>query len=91
MANKYLLTSAENLKRLFTNAGKLDKEIIALTDKTLQGCDTCRMYRKANPKPIVGFSWATVFNQTVGMGLHQKKVFGIYILLTSLQGSVMQL
>ena len=51
--------SAENLKRLFNNAGKLDKEIIALIDKTLQGCDTCRMYRKANPKPIVGFSWAT--------------------------------
>ena len=63
--------SAENLKRLFNNAGKLDKEIIALIDKTLQGCDTCKMYRKANTKPIVGFSWATDFNQTVGMDLHQ--------------------
>ena len=64
-------SSAENLMRLFNNAGKLDKEIIALIDKTLQGCDACRMYGKANPKPIVGFSWATDFNQTVGMDLHQ--------------------
>ena len=29
------------------------------------------MYRKANPKPIVGFSWTTDFNQTVGMDSHQ--------------------
>ena len=29
------------------------------------------MYRKAIPKSVVGFSWATDFNQTVGMDLHQ--------------------
>lgn len=48
--------SAENLKRLLNNAGKLNKETVSLINQTLQNSDTCRMYRKASPRSIVGFS-----------------------------------
>ena len=63
--------SAENLRRLFKNAGKLNSEIISLIDVTVKKCKTCRVYKKPNPRPIVGLLRATDFNHTVAMDLHQ--------------------
>ena len=59
------------MKRLFKNAGKLNSEIISLTDATAEKCKTCKVYKKPNPRPIAGLSRATNFNQTVAMDLHQ--------------------
>ena len=64
--------SAENLKRLFQNAGKLNSaEITSLIDATVKKCKTCKVYKKPKPRPIVGLSGAIDFNQTVAMDLHQ--------------------
>ena len=37
----------------------------------IQGCDVCLKYKKPVPRPVVGFAWATDFNQTVGMDLKE--------------------
>ena len=63
--------SAENLKRLFQNTGKFNSEITSLMDATVKKCKTCKVYKKPKPRPIVGLSRATDFNQTVAMDLHQ--------------------
>ena len=62
--------SAENLKRLFKIAGKLNSEITSLVDVAVKKRKTCRVYKKPNPRPIVGLSTATDFNHTVAMDLH---------------------
>ena len=66
--------SAEKLKRLFKNAGKLNSEITSLIDVRVKKCKTCKVYKKPNPIPIVGLSRAADFNQTVAMDLHQLSV-----------------
>ena len=40
--------SAENLKRLFKNAWKLNSEITSLIDATVEKCKTCKVYKKPN-------------------------------------------
>ena len=37
----------------------------------IQGGDVGLKYKKPVPRPIVGFAWATDFNQTVGMDLKE--------------------
>ena len=59
---------AGNLKRLFKNAGKLNSEITSLIDATVEKCKKCNVYKKPNPRPIVGLSIATDFNPDSGHG-----------------------
>ena len=63
--------SKKNLKRLFKNAGKLNSEITSLIDAAIEKSKTCKVYKKPNPRPIVGLSRTADFNQTVAMDLHQ--------------------
>ena len=63
--------SSENIKRLIKNAGVTDQKFFEITDEVIQGCDICLKYKKPAPRPVVGFAWATDFNQTVGMDLKE--------------------
>ena len=40
-------------------------------DNVISNCEICIKYRKAPPKPIVGFSKASDFNDTISIDLHQ--------------------
>ena len=51
--------------------GNCNSEITSLIDATVEKCKTCKVYKKPNPRPIVGLSRATDFNQTVAVDLHQ--------------------
>ena len=63
--------SSENIKELIKNAGVTYQEFFEITDEVIRGCDVCLKYKKPVPRPVVGFAWATDFNQTVGMDLKE--------------------
>ena len=64
--------SAEKLMKLIENSNSmwkdddaLKKEIVETVDK----CETCKIYKKPSPTPIVGLPLATKFQETVAMDL----------------------
>ena len=63
--------SIDNLKKLIKNAGLLDKELCNIINDVVESCDTCIRFKKAPPRPIVGLSKASDFNDTVSVDLHQ--------------------
>ena len=83
--------SSENIKRLIKNARVTDQEFFEVTE-VIQGCDVCLKYKKPVPRPVVGFEWATDFNQTVGMDLKELgQVYGFSTLLMNSHTLAMQL
>ncbi len=64
--------SSERLIKLIRNAGIIDKSVGDIVDDVTTSCDVCKRFKKAPPRPAVGFPLATVFNETVVLDL---KVF----------------
>ena len=64
--------SSERLIKLIRNAGIIDKSVGGIVDDVTTSCDVCKRFKKAPPRPAVGFPLATVFNETVALDL---KVF----------------
>ena len=57
--------TAQNLKKLITNAGINDSQLLKLVDNVVENCDRCDRYKKPPARPVVGFSKADDFNQIV--------------------------
>ena len=85
--------SSEKLIRLVNNAGEqwasntdLKEEIKRVTNE----CDTCKIYKKPPPRPVVGLPMATEFQETIAMDLKSyngKLLIHIIDLCTRLSAS----
>ena len=71
--------SPDNIKHLPKNSNSLDQKISTLVDKIYKDCNTCKLYKRPTPKPVIGLSKATTFNHTVAMDLHQLDVNSWYL------------
>ena len=61
-----------SLKKLIKSANiNIDTELNKIIDNVILECGTCKLYKKPNARPVVGFSKSTDFNDTVSMDLHQ--------------------
>ena len=65
--------SGTKLCNLVKNSGKNDREFLKILGEFPSFCDFCQRYKRAEPRPIVGFSLATEFNETVAMDLKDIK------------------
>ena len=64
---------AEKLICLLNNAGspwREDDELKMHLRSTVKNCQTCKLYKKPPPTPVVGLPLATHFQQTVAMNLN---------------------
>ena len=69
---------AERLIKLVKNQSENCKELTDAIKEVTESCKICLEFKKAPPRPIVGFPMATRFNQCVAMDLKQ---FGhVYLL-----------
>ena len=57
------------LKQLIKNSGTNEKKVDDMIDKITSNCDTCKRYKKAPPRPVVGMPLASEFNETVAMDI----------------------
>ena len=70
--------SGEKLSAFVRNSGVKDDEFLKMLLELPTNCEICLRYKKAKPKPVVGFPMAVRFNQTVAMDL--KEIHGHKIL-----------
>ena len=60
------------MKKLIKSANVgIDTELNQIIDNVIEECQSCKLYKRPNARPVVGFSKATDFNETVSMDLHQ--------------------
>ena len=59
------------IKSLLRNAGINDSDYFSILDEISETCDTCKHYKRAHARPIVGLSMAKTFNETVAMDLKE--------------------
>ena len=79
--NQFGHTSARPLKLLLKDAGVVDSRFLALIEEVTVGCDVCKRHSRTPSRPIVSFSLARDFNETVAMDLKiWDKENNIYIL-----------
>ena len=58
------------LIKLLERAGRgSDEELIRKIKEISKNCKTCKTYAKPCPRPVVGFSHASKFNETIAMDL----------------------
>ena len=65
--------SAKKLCDLVKSTGLRDTEFFEILNDLPLSCETCIRYKKNMPRPIVGFSLGTHFNQTVAMDIKEIK------------------
>ena len=70
--------SGKKLLDLAKDAGIDDPEFIEMLQNVPKSCEFCLRYKKAEPRPVVGFSLGTYFNETVSMDI--KEIDSIKIL-----------
>ena len=70
--------SSDKLKQLIHNSGVTDADIDKTVDNVTSRCDICKRYRRPPPRPVVGFSLSTEFNEVVAMDI--KFLDGVPIL-----------
>ena len=70
--------SGKKLCDLVIDAGVKDAEFIKILQELPHTCEICLRYKKADPRPIVGFSLGSYFNETVAMDI--KEIKGIKVL-----------
>ena len=63
---------------LIKAAGISDKDLLNMVKDLDKSCEICMRYKRPSSRPVVGFSLAHEFNETVAMDL--KKFRGVYIL-----------
>ena len=61
--------SGRKLAILARNAGIKDREFLKICEEFPLSCDICLTLKRAPPRPVVGFSLATTFNETVAIDL----------------------
>ena len=74
--------SKERLLNLLKNANCTDKEFLNIIESCTDSCKSCRKYKKAFSKPIVGFPVADKFNYVVCTDLkevHKHKVWILHL------------
>ena len=70
--------SAERLIKLVLSQGKECEDLVKAIQEVTNNCEVCIVYRRPPPRPVVGFSMATRFNQCVAMDL--KKFGKVWVL-----------
>ena len=63
---------------LIKTAGISDKDLLDMVKDLDKSCEICMRYKRPSSRPVVGFSLAHDFNETVAMDLKQFR--GVYIL-----------
>ena len=63
--------SADRLQRLLTSSGNKDAECSIILQRNVSEYETCQIYSKTKPKPAVGLSLASQYNETVAVNLHE--------------------
>ena len=65
--------SYKKLSGLVRDSGIQDQEFLSILESITSGCDICRKYKRAQPRPVVGFPLAEKFNQFVSLDLKEIK------------------
>ena len=63
--------NAAKLAQLLKSADIKDRHSLILLQEVVDGCDTCRKFKKPSPRPAVGLPRTSDFNDTVAVELHQ--------------------
>ena len=70
--------SHEKMVSLVKDAGVKDASFFATMKEVSDRCNICQRYKRAEPRPVVAFSLASRFNQTVSMDI--KEIHGTKVL-----------
>ena len=70
--------NSKKLCNLVKNAGVTDPEFIKILQTLPSSCEVCIRYKKTEPKPIVGFTLGSYFNENVAMDI--KEISGSKVL-----------
>ena len=70
----------DKLITLLRNAGSDDDELFNVIKGLERSCGECIRYRRSNPRLVVGFPMAQVFNECVAMDLKELRGSGVWIL-----------
>ena len=70
--------SGKKLCGLVKDAGVRDKEFMEISGDMPASCEFCIRHKKVEPRPVVGFSLGSYFNETVAMDI--KEIFGTKVL-----------
>ena len=65
--------TGKKLKDLAKNAGITDQEFLTMLKEIPSSCETCLRYKKVQPRPVVGFSLASRFNEWVALDMKDIK------------------
>ena len=71
---------SDKLIKLVKNAGMEDQELFDAIKEVGDRCDTCKRFKRANPRPAVYLPLASEFNDTIAMDLKVYKNNEIYIM-----------
>ena len=63
--------SGKKLYDLAKDAGIKDPEFMKILQECPSSCDFCLRYKKVEPRPVVGFSLGSYFNETVSMDIKE--------------------
>jgi hypothetical protein len=74
--------TSERLGNLLKSSGSCNAEILALLSSVVENCDICLKYKRAVPRPVVGFPLASDYNETVALDLFQleKNVWVLHMI-----------
>ena len=83
---------SERLLQLISDSGIIDKQLADHIKKLDTECEICNKYKKAKPRPIVGFPLSKVFNETLAIDLkewsYSPKIWLLHIIDHSSRFSV---
>ena len=63
--------SSNKISKLVKSAGIKDSELFNLINEVEVNCPVCLKYKKAPPKPVVGFSLSKDFNDVIAIDLKE--------------------
>ena len=70
--------SLDKLQKLLKQEGVNDDQFLSILESISFDCEICAKYKRSNPRPVVGFSLAKEFNDTVAIDLKPYK--GVHFL-----------
>ena len=65
--------SQDKLQKFLKQAGVNDYQFLSILESISFDCQICAKYKRSNPRPVVGFSLAKEFNDTVAIDLKPYK------------------
>ncbi len=66
---KFIHPPPHKLKKLITDSGIKDRDILKAVDTVSERCSTCRIFKTTPPRPAVSFPIASTFNEVVALDL----------------------